>query len=185
MVLVMEVGCTVVGEVDDVVLDFAVDMYFEGGEFDEVGVVWLKGSGWSFAGARFCSVEEVERHGGNFEVDSTARKMVRLRVPTRLARVRIRILRFERSNRNTRTVCLENLIGVRWITRDRRRIKKVRCSSTKTAAASLNSPLSFVSQSFVPTEERNVAQSQVIHWDPRNRVEWFILHRLGQWRSKS
>lgn len=83
----MEVDCTVVGEVDDVVLDFAVDMYFEGGEFDEVGVVWLKGSGWSFAGARFCSVEEVERHGGNFEVDSTAEKMVWLRALRRLERV--------------------------------------------------------------------------------------------------
>jgi len=35
---------------------------------------------------------------------------------------------------------------VRWIMRDRRRIKKVRCSLTQTAAASLNSPLSFVSQ---------------------------------------
>ncbi len=49
MVLVMEVGCSVVGDVDDVVLDLAVDMYFEGGETNGVGVVWLKGSGWSFA----------------------------------------------------------------------------------------------------------------------------------------
>lgn len=53
-----------VGNLNDVVVDFAVDGHFESFELDVVAIFWL-GVGWLFVrDAGFSFVEDVERHRG-------------------------------------------------------------------------------------------------------------------------